>query len=160
MVRAPETDPETQAFEAEQHDRRTGDSLQVDFNVRSTDLAIELLHAIEGGKLVAILGDRVTPGIGSIDVSFFGKRASMPAGPFALAMASRAPIFPLFIIRTGRRRYLLHAFPPIRVERKSRNREDDLRPAVEAWAKDLELVVGERWHQWFTFEQFYREDAA
>ncbi|MGZ8710360.1 MAG: LpxL/LpxP family acyltransferase [Thermoanaerobaculia bacterium] len=160
MVRAPEHDPDTQVFETKQHDLRGGESLRVDFNVRSSNLAIELLHAIEAGELVAIQGDRVTPGIGSMEVTFFGKRTAMPTGPFALAMASRVPIFPLFIVRTGRRRYALRAFPPIRVERRSRNREEDLRPAVEAWARDLEMVVRESWHQWFTFEPFDRENAA
>jgi lauroyl/myristoyl acyltransferase len=160
MVRAPESDPETQAFESEQHELKAGESLRVDFNVRSTDLAIELLHAIEAGHLVAIQADRVTPGIGSMDVTFFGKRTSIPTGPFALAMASRVPIFPLFVIRTGRRRYELRAFPPIQIERRSRNREDDLRPAVEAWARDLESVVRGRWHQWFAFDPFYDEAAA
>jgi phosphatidylinositol dimannoside acyltransferase len=160
MVRAPERDPETQEFESEQRGRRSGESLRVDFSSRTSDLAIDLLQAIEAGELVAIQGDRVTPGIGSIDVEFFGKRAAMPTGPFALAMASRVPIFPLFIIRRGRRSYALQTFAPIHVQRRSRNREDDLRPAVEAWVKDLEIVLRGSWHQWFAFEPFYDEAAA
>ena len=160
MVRAPERDQETQEFESEQRDRRNGESLRVDFSSKTSDLAIDLLHAIEAGELVAIQGDRVTPGIGAMEVDFFGKRAALPTGPFALAMASRVPIFPLFIIRKGRRSYVLQTFPPIHVQRRSRNREDDLRPAVEAWVKDLEMVVRESWHQWFAFEPFYDEAAA
>lgn len=160
MVRAPEVDEDTQAFEAEQHGSKHAESLRVDFNVRTTDLAIDLLHAIEARGLVAIQGDRVTPGIGSMPVDFFGKRAAMPSGPFALAMAARVPIYPLFIIRKGRRSYALQVCPPIYVERRSRNRDDDLRPAVEAWAKQLEAVVARRWHQWFAFEAFYGEAPA
>ncbi|HUP50452.1 MAG TPA: lysophospholipid acyltransferase family protein [Thermoanaerobaculia bacterium] len=160
MVRAPETDPETQDFESRQHDLMTGDALRIDFNVRSTDLAIELLHAIEAGELVAIQGDRVTPGVGATTVKLFGKATRIPTGPFALAMASRAPIYPLFIIRRGRRRYVLQTCQPIYVQRGSRNREEDLRPAVEAWARQLETIIGERWHQWFTFEPFSEELAA
>ena len=160
MVRAPEVDEDTQAFEREQHGSKHAETLHVDFNVRATDLAIDLLHAIEAGGLVAIQGDRVTAGIGSMTVDFFGKRTPMPSGPFALAMAARVPIYPLFIIRKGRRDYALQACPPIYVERRSRNRDDDLRPAVEAWAQQLESVVTKHWHQWFTFEQFYEKAPA
>ncbi|HEU4521239.1 MAG TPA: lysophospholipid acyltransferase family protein [Thermoanaerobaculia bacterium] len=160
MVRAPESDPDTQEFESRRHEVSAADSLRIDFNIKSTDLAIELLHALEAGHLVAIQGDRVTPGIGSVPVDFFGKTTAIPAGPFALAMASRVPIYPLFIIRKGRRSYALQACPPILVERRSRNRDEDLRPAVQAWARQLEEIVRNHWQQWFTFEAFYDEAAA
>jgi lauroyl/myristoyl acyltransferase len=159
MVRAPETDPQTQQFEIEQRGATGAESLRVNFNVNPTDLAIDLLHAIEAGHLVAIQGDRVTSGVASVEVDFFGRRAALPAGPFALAMASRAPIYPLFIMRAGRRRYALQACPPIRIERRSRDRDTELREAVQAWARQLESVVAARWQQWFAFEPF-EERAA
>ena len=37
-------------------------------------------------------------------------------------MAARVPIFPVFVIRKGRRAYLLQASAPIYVARRSRNR--------------------------------------
>lgn len=159
MVRAPETDPDTHDFESRQHDA-TSESLRIGFNVNASDLAIELLHVLEAGNLVAIQGDRVTPGIGFMKVDFFGKPTAIPTGPFALAMASRVPIYPLFIIRRGRRSYALQACKPISVTRRSRNRDEDLRPAVQAWARQLEEVVRDHWYQWFAFEPFYDEAAA
>ena len=160
VVRAPETDPETQEFESRQHDLTTAESLRVDFNVRTTDLAIELLHAIEAGELVAIQGDRVTPGVGSTMATLFGRPTRIPTGPFALAMASRVPIYPLFIIRAGRRRYVLEACEPIVVQSRTRNRDEALRPAVEAWTRQLEKVIAQHWHQWFSFESFAEEQPA
>ena len=159
MVRAPETDQRTQQYESAQRETGAAETLRVNFNVNPTDLAIDLLHAIEAGHLVAIQGDRVTSGVASLTVEFFGRRVRLPAGPFALAMASRAPIYPLFIIRAGRRRYVLQTCAPIAVERRSRDRDDDLRAAVQAWAKQLETVVSWHWQQWFTFEPFAEEPA-
>ena len=159
VIRAPETDPETQAFEAERA-QAVSSGPRVDFNVRTTDLAIELLHAIEAGELVAIQGDRVTPGISTRTADFFGKRAQIPSGPFALAMAARVPIYPLFIIRKGRRRYLLLACPPIHVQRRGRNRDEDLQPALQTWSRQLESVIAAHWQQWFTFEPIVEEEAA
>lgn len=160
MVRAPEIDPETQEFESQQRDATIRDTLRVNFNVNPTDLAIDLLHSIEAGHLIAIQGDRVTPGVAGIEVDFFGKRTLLPAGPFALAMVARVPIYPLFIIRAGRRHYVLQACPPIAVQRRSRNRDEDLRAAVQAWAGQLESVVRTRWQQWFEFEPFALERTA
>ena len=159
MVRAPESDPQTQEFESQQRDG-VRDGVRVNFNLNSTDLAIDLLHALEAGHLIAIQGDRVTPGVASMDVEFFGRKVALPAGPFALAMASRAPIFPLFVIRAGRRRYVLKACPPIVVERKSRNRDEVLGAAMQAWARQLEAVVEARWQQWFAFDAVTPEVAA
>ena len=159
MVRAPEADPETNRFE-EQHRERTAASLRIDFNTDPTGLALGLLSALREGQLIAIQGDRATSGVAAMETTLFGRSARIPAGPFALAMAARAPIFPLFVIRLGRRRYCLQACPPIHVERRSRNRDEDLQQAIDAWARQLEGVIGAAWHQWFAFEPFDAERAA
>lgn len=159
MIRAPEVDPDTHRFEELQHER-AATPLRIDFNTNSTGLALDLLHAVREGRLVAIQGDRVTPGIASVDTTLFGRPARIPAGPFALAMAARVPIFPLFIIRVGRRRYELKAFAPIIVQRQSRSRDEDLQLAVTTWVAQLEEVIRGEWHQWFAFESFEREGQA
>lgn len=147
VVRAPEPDPETRAYEQE----RKPAGVEIESNVQATDLAIDLLHAVRDGGVVAIQGDRVTGEIADMPATLFGKPTRLPAGPFALAMASRAPIHPLFIVRTGRRRYRVIALPPIAVAR-SRDRDAAFRQALEAWTHDLEEVVRRWWFQWFAFE--------
>jgi len=82
----------------------------------------------------------------------FGKSARFPAGPFALAMAARAPIYPVFIVRTGRRRYRVIAYPPIEVV-PSRDREAAFAQALDAWRAVLEEVIRKWWFSWFTFEE-------
>ena len=160
MVRAPEVDPQTREFEEAQQERSRTDALRIDFNTKASELALDLLHAIQRGDLVAIQGDRVTPGIATIPATLFGKPARIPAGPFALAMAARVPVFPVFIMRAGRRRYRLVTCAPIHVERQSRHRDDDLRAGAEQWSKLLETVIAVGWYQWFAFEAFAGEEAA
>lgn len=159
MVRAPEVDPETRAFEERLQEKSRSEALRIDFNVKASELALDLLHALQDGELVAVQGDRVTPGISAIEATLFGKRLAVPAGPFALAMAARVPIYPLFIVRAGRRRYQLVTRAPIHVERRGQ-RNQDLRRAVDAWATQLEEVVREDWHQWFAFEEFSEDLVA
>lgn len=158
MVRAPENDPETRRYEEELHARTAGE-LKIDFNTRATELALDLLESLRDGNFVAIQGDRVTPGIASIPAMLFGKRTEFPAGPFALAMSARVPIYPLFIFRLGRRRYRLLAGAPFDVVRL-RDRDETFRRALEAWTAQLETVVRAAWFQWFAFEPYSEELAA
>jgi lauroyl/myristoyl acyltransferase len=156
MVRAPETDPETRKYE----EARIDGSVQVNFNLDPADTAVGLLGALRDGEVIAIQGDRVTAGIASIDTTLFGRKARVPAGPFALAMAARAPIYPLFVIRRGRRRYRLLTCPAIEVVRTSRDRDGDLRRGVEEWSRALERTVADAWYQWFAFEPQFEEQTA
>jgi predicted LPLAT superfamily acyltransferase len=161
MIRAPEVDPRTQIHEKELHRRTVGEArVKVDFSGSASDLAIDLLHALQNGELVAIQGDRITPGIASMPATLFGKPSEVPAGPFALAMAARVPIYPLFIVRLGWRRYRLVTRAPIEVMR-TRDRNEAFSRAVEQWTRELESVGRETWYQWFNFVPFYpRERAA
>lgn len=156
MVRAPETDPQTREFE----EKQLAAGLRVEFNTNATDLAIELLDAVRNDAIVAIQGDRVTPGISDFPATMFGRATRIPSGPFALAMAGRVPIYPVFVMRLGRRRYRLMTGNAIELVRTSRSRDDDLRRAIDAWSRELERVIADGWHQWFTFEPFFEESAA
>lgn len=159
MVRAPEVDPQTRDFERESLQRTKGETLKVDFNTMASDLAIQLLDAVRHGTIAAIQGDRVTPGIATIQGTLFGRPMLYPAGPFVLAMTARVPIYPLFVTRVGWRRYRVLTFDPITVERRSRDRDADLRPALQAWTQQLEGVIRESWYQWFAFEPFEEAPA-
>jgi KDO2-lipid IV(A) lauroyltransferase len=154
MVRAPETDPQTRAFE----ERHQPEGLRIEFSTQTGELALDLLHAVTSGGIVAIQGDRVTGGITGLPATLFGKAMEVPAGPFALAMAARAPIYPVFVMRAGRRRYRLVAFEPIEIVR-SADRDADFAAAVAKWTEHLESLIGAAWHQWFAFEPFSPELA-
>jgi lauroyl/myristoyl acyltransferase len=155
MVRAPEADPQTREFE--EHHGAGG--LRIEFNTRATELALDLLETIREGGIVAIQGDRVTGTISSLPGTLFGKPTTVPAGPFALALAARVPIYPVFVVRLGRRQYRLITSRPIEIIR-SRNRDDDFAHAVEQWMAELERVIHECWYQWFAFEPHWPEQAA
>jgi len=154
MVRAPETDPQTRAFE----ERHQPAGLHIELSTQTGDLALDLLHAVTSGGIVAIQGDRVTGGITALPGTLFGKATEVPAGPFALAMAARAPIYPVFVMRRGRRRYRLVVCEPIEIVR-SGNRDADFAAAVAKWTSALETLIGAAWYQWFAFEPFSQELA-
>jgi len=148
MVRARERDPETREYE----EKRKSEVVEIEFNTKASDLAIDLLHAVRDGSIIAVQGDRVAGDIADIKSTLFGKPARFPAGPFALAMASQAPIYPVFIIRTGRRLYRVVAYPPIRVA-ASRDRQAAFTAALDAWRAILEEVIAKWWFSWFLFDE-------
>ncbi|MEO8382900.1 MAG: lysophospholipid acyltransferase family protein [Acidobacteriota bacterium] len=156
MVRAPELDPDTSRFEQDLDARTSAEALRVDFSTRSSDLAIDLLDALQRGELIAVQGDRVTPGIASHPATLFGRRTELPSGPFALAMAARVPIYPVFIFRLGRRRYRVLAAEPFHVVR-TRDRTEAFEKAMTHWTNQLEVVLREAWFQWFHFDPFSKE---
>lgn len=158
MVRAPEADPETRRFEEEQHGRTVPAGLKIDFSTRASELALDLLDSLQRGEIIAIQGDRVTPGISAIPGTLFGKAMQFPAGPFALAMAARVPIYPLFIMRMSRRRYRLLVGKPLMVER-TRDRAIGFERAMSEWSRELESAIRMAWFQWFAFEPFSEELA-
>ena len=155
MVRAPEADPQTHAFEQETR----AESMRIEFNTDPANLAFELLEHVRAGEIVAIQGDRVTEGISSVSTTLFGRKTLLPAGPFALAMAAQVPIYPIFIVREGYRSYRLISCEPISVVR-TRDRDAALAAATSAWTRQLESIIGSFWFQWFTFAPFAAEGGA
>jgi len=149
MVRAPEADPRTREFE----EKQLPTDIEVQFNTDGSTLALDLLHAVRDGAIVAIQGDRMTGAISGVPATLFGKAIEVPAGPFALAMTARVPIYPVFVIRRGWQRYLLRAARPIEIVR-SRDRDADFAAAAKAWTATLEEVIRDSWWQWFAFEEF------
>ena len=159
MVRAPETDAQTREFEEKLSARTHAEGLTIDFSTRASELALDLLAALQRGELIAIQGDRVTPGIAALPATLFGKATQVPAGPFALAMAARVPIYPLFIMRHGRRSYRLLTSKPFEVTR-TRDRAESFERAVALWTAELETVIRASWFEWFAFTPYSEELAA
>ncbi|HEY5611436.1 MAG TPA: lysophospholipid acyltransferase family protein [Thermoanaerobaculia bacterium] len=154
VVRAPERDPDTQQFAlAEQEDLRD-EMLRVHYNVEPGAIALDLVDALRRQEIVALQGDRVVEGVSAFETTLFDRPVALPSGPFALAMATHVSIYPLFVVRIGRRRYRVITGEPIRCERTGRDRNADIGRAIDQWRVLLEATIHRHWHQWFTFEPF------
>ncbi|MEO8215845.1 MAG: lysophospholipid acyltransferase family protein [Acidobacteriota bacterium] len=159
IIRAPEEDPETQRFESDNQEKVKLDGMQVDYNTASPTLALDLINALNEGKVVAIQGDRATRGINVMPATLFGVETMLPSGPFALSMATRVPIFPLFVIPVGWRRYRVVTLPPFHCQRTGRDREADMTRAMGHWTSVLQQVIRQYWFQWYMFHPMDEEPA-
>ncbi|MEY2558878.1 MAG: phosphatidylinositol dimannoside acyltransferase [Verrucomicrobiota bacterium] len=151
LVRAPEPDEQTAEHLSASLEKSGEGAVKVDYNTGGALLSFDLLNALRLGEIVSIQGDRIEAGLAEISAQLFGKEIRLPNGPFVLAQVSRAPIYPLFIARSGYRSYQIIVSEPITVLRTGRDRADDLAQAVEKWSGVLEQVIAERWDQWFAF---------
>lgn len=155
MVRAPEPDEET-----EQHLRtavgEAGEgAVKIDYNTAGALLSFDLLNALRDGQIVSILGDRATGHVAQSEATLFGKSIRVPNGPFILARAAGAPIFPLFLARIAYRKYAVIVRQPISLSRDAIDSRDDIATAVREWCDTLERIVPQYWSEWFAFEPVF-----
>lgn len=160
MVRAPEPDRQTAQHLSASLEQAGAGSVKVAYNTEGTLLSFNLLNALRSGDIVSIQGDRVMGDVAQMDAQLFGQTVRVPTGPFILSSISGAPIFPLFIVRRGFRRYRIIVREPITLGSRRGSREEDLMPAVDEWCEKLQQVISFYWDQWFCFAPIFQGECA
>lgn len=151
MVRAPEPDQRAARHVDLALQQSSAGAVKVGYSDDGTSLAFDLLNNLRDGDIVCIQGDRVIGDVARAPVNLFNREVFLPNGPFVLSLVSEIPIYPLFVVRTGYRKYKIVAREPIRCFRDSESREKVIAGAMESWARVLEEIVREYWPQWFAF---------
>jgi lauroyl/myristoyl acyltransferase len=153
LVREPEPDAEAQAF----LQRVVAELAQSDYTMhfQSDDplLGLALLEALQRGEIVAVQGDRPRSGARAVDATLFGRPFPLPAGPAALARGAGVPLLPVFVFRTGRRRYRVAFRPPIEVAATAKR--GGLAAAMQRVANEIEWAIRREPHQWFCFRRLW-----
>ncbi len=160
-VRAPEREPEMQRIrEAELREKeRLNPHFRSLTNHDGEMLGVELARLLREGMVVAVQGDRVIFEVSPMEVDIGGGlMMKLPRGPLFLARISGAPVFPLFILRDGWRRYRVKVFPRLELPPRKRGRGEDA--AVQPWAGAILEVVKPHWDQWFVFEPVFRREEG
>jgi lauroyl/myristoyl acyltransferase len=147
LVVAPEPNPTTREF---MHRLRTRYGFNVIYSGRSVFGALPLLQALRRDEVVGLQIDPWDPVPGAEGIEFCGRPAPFRTGPFVLARIARAPLIPVFTVRTGIRRYELRVagrFDPIAAA--------DSTAAFNATVRFYERLVRERPWQWMQFDDVW-----
>ena len=104
---------------------------------------LEMMAALKRREMVAMLVDRWGK-VDGVPAVFLGGTHYLPRGPFALSLATGAPILPAFVIRDGGA-YRGIVDPPIVVER------GDFAPYAARVSEALESVIRRFPDQWYNF---------
>jgi KDO2-lipid IV(A) lauroyltransferase len=118
---------------------------------------LRLRDALIADEVVMLQGDRTMPGQPGVAVPFLDGHIDIPSGPVKLAMASGAPILPVFTTRTGSGRFCVVIDEPIVVEREPA-RTDGPHPALLRIAAAIERQVARHPEQWLMLHRVWRED--
>jgi KDO2-lipid IV(A) lauroyltransferase len=116
-------------------------------------LWLRLREALHRDEVVMLQADRVMPGQKGQKVPFLHGHVMLPSGPVKLAMASGAPIIPIFSLRTPTGGIRIRIEPAITVDK------GDADGATLKLARVIEAVVGEHPEQWLMFQPAFVEDA-
>lgn len=115
---------------------------------------MRLREALSRNEVVVLQGDRVMPGQKGQPLPFLHGRLLVPTGPVKLAIASSAPIIPVFSIRTPRGKIKLFIEPAIIVDPS-----EGMLPALTKLADTIEKFVKQYPQQWLVLQPAFCEDA-
>jgi len=137
------------------HRFRTRHGMRVIYAERSVFAALPVLQALRRDEIVGMQLDPWGPARGTQVLDFCGRPARFQLGPFAIARVARAPVVPVFAVRTGIRRYELHVggrFDP--------TTGAESLAAFTATLRAYERLVRQRPTQWLVFEDVWGDARA
>jgi KDO2-lipid IV(A) lauroyltransferase len=149
LVTAHEPNPTARDFI---HRLRTRHGINVIYSDRSVFAGLPIIQALRRNEVVGMQIDPWGRTQGAQAIEFCGRPAPFQVGPFAIARVARAPLIPVFAVRTGIRRY----------EMRTPGRFDPHTPADSAAAftaavRALECLVRQYPAQWLMFEDVWRD---
>lgn len=128
----------------------------IHISAHSVDFIFAVQRILEQGELLGTMGDRVGLNEKSAIVTFFGRPARFPTGPFVLASVLKCPVFLTLGLYREPRCYDLHCEPLVeRVRLSRKNRDQDLQALVQLYATRLEHYCRQSPFNWFNFYDFW-----
>jgi KDO2-lipid IV(A) lauroyltransferase len=120
---------------------------------------IKLRDALRADQVVILQGDRAMPGQKSQPVPVAGGHVALPLGPLMLAMASEAPIVPIFTLATAPGRCRVFVEDPIIIDPQAEP-VDGVHPSLLKIGKVIEKYVVAHPDQWLVLDRAFVEDAV
>jgi phosphatidylinositol dimannoside acyltransferase len=152
LVVAPEPNPTTREF---MHCLRTRFGFNIIYSGRSIFSALPVRQALYRNEVVGMQIDPWGASSGACEVDFCGRPARFQTGPFVIARVARAPLIPVFTVRTGHRRYQMRI-----AGRFDPRSAADVAAAFEATIRFYERLVREEPAQWLIFDDMWPAGGA
>jgi KDO2-lipid IV(A) lauroyltransferase len=152
-----ERDADTRSFREEMRRRRGIKILYINPKDDSPMAILDAVKALRRNEILAMLGDRIESQKTMV-FDFFGKKTAFPIGVAILAMATEAPVLPVFVVMEKNRKYRGIIEPPIYFNPSSRKaREAVIRAGMERLIKKFEGYIEKYPDQWYNFYSYWKE---
>ena len=153
-----ERDLDTKSFREELRRTRGIKNLYINPKDDSPMSILDAVRALRQNEIVAMLGDRIESQKTMV-FEFFGRKTPFPIGVAILAMATGAPVLPVFVVMERNRKYRGVIEPPISFESLSReDRETTIRKGMERLIKKFESYIEKYPDQWYNFYSYWEEN--
>ncbi len=152
-----ERDLDTRSFREEMRRRRGIKILYINPKDDSPMAILDAVKALRRNEIVAMLGDRIESQKTMV-FDFFGKKTAFPIGVAILAMATGAPVLPVFVVMGRNRKYRGIIEPPIHFNPSSRKvRETVIQEGMEKLIKKFEEYIEKYPDQWYNFYSYWND---
>jgi len=111
-----------------------------------------VLQALKRKECVVMLADRDFTAHHHSTV-FFGKQAQLSSGPSRIAVRTRVPVVPCFVLRQKDDTFMLRFYPPILIQDSTTVEEIEVKIG-----KVMEKEIAQNPSQWFIFENFWQDN--
>lgn len=127
--------------------------IYVDRDDSSPLAIIEAVNALRRNEVLAILGDR-DGSSNTVRMNFFGRPTNIPAGAAYLALASGAPVIPVFVV-LEQGRYATIMEEPIFFKGGRGEHADTIRTGMEKLLAVFERYIRAYPDQWYNYYDFW-----
>ena len=110
------------------------------------NVGAEIIKSVRDGNLVGLMVDQSTRKNG-VPVTFFGQKCWATVGPIMVALRTKAPIYPITMLRNESGRYTLEFYPPLTIER-TKNIHQDLINGSQLCQDLIEAIIRKNPGQW------------
>jgi lauroyl/myristoyl acyltransferase len=121
---------------------------------------LEAVQILRQGGVVSLAADRADGDARMLRLPFLGHTAAVAAAPFALALASGAPLLAVFAVKIGPRHYCFICDGPVTLTAANRgDRRKVMKQAASVYLQRLHEMVKAHPEQWQTFGEFLYRDS-
>jgi KDO2-lipid IV(A) lauroyltransferase len=157
VITLDERDQNTKSFREEMRRRRGIQNLYMNPHDDSPMAILDVVKALRRNEIVAMLGDRIESQKTMV-FEFFGRKRAFPIGVGILALATGAPVLPVFVVMEKNRKYHGIIEPPILFHYSEReDREGALRKGMERLVRKFEEYIEKFPDQWYNFYSYWNE---
>lgn len=128
--------------------------IYVDRDDSSPLAVIEAINALRRNEIICLLGER-DGSSNSIEIDFFDRPTAFPVGAAYLALASGAPVIPVFVPLEGSR-YSTLMEAPIFFKGGHGVHSQAIRTGMEALVRVFETYIKRYPDQWYNFFDFWK----
>jgi Kdo2-lipid IVA lauroyltransferase/acyltransferase len=159
VITLDERDLNTKSFREEMRRRSGIKNIYINPKDDSPMAVLDAVKALRRNEIVAMLGDRIESQK-TMDFDFFGRKTAFPIGVALLAIATGAPVLPVFVVMEKNRKYRGMIEPPIYFDTSARgDREAAIQQGMKLLIKKFETYIEKYPDQWYNFYAYWGNET-